>query len=100
MPILSGQSLLLPPTAGLELAHAEPIIVPNPAPAANLVYLISGNYYEVLVSVQVTLLTSAVAGNRTVDLVYGDPSGRTIAFIPPAGTHPPSQQLATAIVKL
>lgn len=92
MPLIGADTLVLPASAGIARAFAEVVPVPNPPPAGSALYTTSGSWYEVIVSVQASFITSANAGVRTVDILYRDAGGNVFEFIPPSGTQGPTLQ--------
>lgn len=64
----------------------EPVYLPNPAAGAGLTYIVDGRYYERVLAVTFTLVTSAVVANRFVQLYLLDTNGKIITSIQGAGT--------------
>lgn len=64
----------------------EPLYLSNPAAGSEWTYTVSGRFYERLLSVRYTLVTSAVVANRFPRLALADANGTHVLSVPVAGT--------------
>lgn len=73
--------LVLPPAANIARAFQTTITLPNPAAATDAVYKVTGNFYEVILSVFFVLTTDATVGVRQGALAFADANGRSFSLL-------------------
>ena len=72
---------------GWGLAYEEAIHIPDPAVASDLIYTVTGRYWERIPALGVTLVTDANAGNRFVSLQVRDADAQVLAAFPAAAVQ-------------
>lgn len=81
----SGTARLLQSAPSYEIGWLEVIYVPRPAAGAFWSHVVDGRYYERVLAVAFTLVTSAVVANRVISVQLADNNGTVLAAVPAAG---------------
>ena len=76
----------------------EPVYLPNPAAGANWSYKVDGRYFERVLSVHYTLVTSAVVANRFPVLTLADQNGKIVSGAPGGSGVAASTTLITDLI--
>lgn len=86
----SDTARLLLRAPGYAVGQQEAVYPSNPAAGQGLTYTADGRYFERLLTLTVTLTTSAVVANRFIQLFLRDINGNSIISVPAAGVIPAS----------
>lgn len=78
----SGTARLMVDAPSLAIGWQRPIVVASPAAGAQWSRKTNGNYYERLISVTFTLVTSAVVASRFPSLTLTDNNGAVVTSVP------------------
>jgi len=76
---------------GWGLAYEEDAALANPAVATDLIYLVTGRYWERIAALGVTLVTDGNAANRFVSLQVRNADARVLAAFPAAAVQTATQ---------
>lgn len=82
MALLSGAPLVIPQYGRTDLAFQAVELGVQPAPGAQFIYTVTGNYIVVPVSIRATLATDPTVINRVVSLQFWDALRNTIVESP------------------
>ena len=84
---------------GFAVGWTEPLYLPDPAAGATWTHTVDGRYYERLVLVLFTLVTSAVVGNRFITVALLDANGKLIMEVPGSGAVVASSTVTVCLIR-
>ncbi|SRR6266852_3497065 len=82
----SSTARLMAGALGYQVGWQEPVYLPNPAAGAVWSYKVDGRYFERVLTITFTLVTSAVVANRFPQVQLADANGTVITAVPAGGT--------------
>lgn len=89
----SDTARLMVDAPGFAVGWQQPLYLPNPAAGAGWTHKVDGRYYERVLAVTFTLVTSVVVANRFPAVTLTDNLGRTITSVPAGNSVPASTTL-------